>query len=123
MNLNREFTSFKQEDWEVGKEYVARFSTLECKVRNEKAGMSNMFLASHLLNNSNLTKAEKSNKLSTVNLEDDVNILKDIKKRLRDLCSSESKKSEGSLSTKKDKAEKDLTQEDHLRIEERLKNH
>ena len=90
---------------------------------HEKPGMSNMFLASHLLNNSNLTKAEKSNKLSTVNLEDDVNILKDIKKRLRGMCLSESKKSEGSLSSTIDIAEKDLTQEDHMRIEESLKNH
>ena len=61
--------------------------------------------------------------LSTINLEDEVNILEDIKKRLRDLCSSESEKSEGSLSATKDIAEKDLTKEDHMRIEENLKKH
>ena len=46
--LAKDFENFCQKDGESNRDYIGRFSNLETKLRNEKAGISNMFLAGRL---------------------------------------------------------------------------
>ena len=84
-SLVDEFKEFKQKDGEGNKEFVSRFSTLESRLKNEKVGMTNMWLAAVLLKSSGLSKMERNNVLATTNVEDEDNVLKVIKKKMRDV--------------------------------------
>ena len=84
-SLVEEFKNFKQKEGEGNQVYVSRFSTLETKMKNEKVGMSNVWLAATLMKSSKLTKMERNNVLATTNVEDDENVLKTIKRKIRDI--------------------------------------
>jgi hypothetical protein len=61
LTLAKEFEKFSQKEAESNKDYIGRFGNLETKLRNEKVGMSNMFLAGWLMNKSRFKQAEKNN--------------------------------------------------------------
>ena len=86
--LSKEFDSFNQKEAETNKDFVGRFNNLETKLRNEKVGISNMFLASWLMNKSRFGQAEKNNILANFDLDDKENILKNLKKKIRNMESS-----------------------------------
>ena len=83
VSLAKEFASISQKAGESNREYVGRFSNLETKLKNEKVGISNTFLASWLLNKSRIPQAEKNNILANFDLEDKENSLKNLKKKIR----------------------------------------
>ena len=78
VKLNREFNNLKQTENESAEEYVLKFSNLETKLKNEKVNLNNMFLAAHLLNKSTLDQQEKENVMSSIDMNREDTILKDI---------------------------------------------
>jgi hypothetical protein len=70
-SLVEDFKSFKQKEGEGNQEFVSRFSTLETKMKNEKGGMNNIWLAASLMTSSNLSKMKRNNVLATTNVEDE----------------------------------------------------
>ena len=86
--LAKDFENFCQKDGESNRDYIGRFSNLETKLRNEKAGISNMFLAGWIMNKSKISQAEKNNILANFDTEDKENILKNLKKKIRNMNSS-----------------------------------
>ena len=89
VSLAKEFEKLSQKEGESNREYVVRFSNIETKLKNEKVGISNIFLAGWLLNKSRIPQAEKNNILANFDLEDKENILKNLKKKIRNLSATE----------------------------------
>ena len=90
IKLVKDFKNFKQEESENNKEFVTRFTTMETRMKNVGTELPKLWLAAELVTRSKLNKLQKHNVLSTVDTEDDVNILKIIKKKLKDLDACES---------------------------------
>ena len=85
IKLNKEFTNFKQGEDEKADEYVVRFGTLENKLKHEKVTMNEMFLATHLLNQSKFRQEEKENIMASIDMDDEKTVLKNIKTKIRRL--------------------------------------
>ena len=49
LNIAKDFNNFSQKEGENNKDYIARFSALETKLKNEKVGISNTFMAAWLM--------------------------------------------------------------------------
>ena len=94
-DLVRYFFNFEQEKDETSKKYILKFELLESKLRNHKVGISNMFLANMLIYRSSLTDLERKNVLSRCRLEDNENILKDLKRNFRELNANSTKDEKG----------------------------
>ena len=75
-----EFKNFQQKEGEENKAYVRRFSTLETRLKNE-----NLWMAATPMKSSKLSKMERNNVLATTNVEDETNVLKTIKRKMRDI--------------------------------------
>ena len=84
-NLIDNFCEFKQNAGEKYQEYVGRFSTLEVKLKNQAVIIPNLFMAAFLMKKSRLTEMEKSNVLATTDVENEENVLKILKKKIRDV--------------------------------------
>ena len=90
--LAKDFENFCQKDGETNRDYVGRFSNLETKLRNEKAGISNMFLAGWLMNRSKISQAEKNNILANFDVDEKETVLKNLKKKIRNMDISRTNK-------------------------------
>ena len=85
VKLVKDFKEFKQNEDEKNKDFVTRFSTMETRMKNAGSELPKMWMAAELVSKSKMNGIQKHNILSTVNTEDNPNILKDMKKKLRDL--------------------------------------
>ena len=85
VQLVKDFRDFKQENEEKSKDFVTRFSTMETRMKNASSELPKLWLAAELLTKSRINGIQKHNILSNVKTDDNPNILKDIKKKLRDL--------------------------------------
>ena len=85
--LADELCKFEQKVGEGNRDYVTRFSNLETRLKTEEVELKGRFLAAILLNKSKIPQHEKNNILANFDLEnDDQNeLLKKIKKKIRDL--------------------------------------
>ena len=84
MKLTKDFKDFTRKIDEDNKDYVARFSKLETQLKNEKIKLPNSFLTGILLKESKFDQIKKENLMATINMEDEDNILKEMKKKIRD---------------------------------------
>ena len=84
VRLAREFLDFKQQDGEDMLKYVVRFSALEAKLKNEKILMSNLFKTGVLLNQSKISKSEKSNIMASIDMNNEIDVLDKVKKKIRE---------------------------------------
>ena len=71
----KEILHFKQEDGETAKKYLERFNLMETKLKNSNCKISNILLAQHFLQKSNLNSISIQNILSKVNTEDEEKVL------------------------------------------------
>ena len=79
IKLNREFVNFKQTENDTADEYVSKFGNLETKLKNEGVKINDMFLAAHMLNKSTFSQQEKENIMSSIDMDKEETVLKDIK--------------------------------------------
>ena len=94
VEASKELFRFKQNDDETEMKYINRFGRLEGQLNNAKAGVSNMFLATIFLNQSNLDQVQKENIIAMVDLNDERNVLTNIRKKFKTLKASSKKKEE-----------------------------
>ena len=86
VNLVKEFDELERKDGEDGKTFLTKFSSMETKLKNIGVDLPKMWLAASLLKKVKLSEMKKHNIMSTVNTDDNnEHILKDIKKKIRDL--------------------------------------
>ena len=85
--LADEFCKFEQKADECNQEYIARFSNLETKLKNENVRMDSLFLQAVMLNKSNILQPEKNNILANFDIdkESPEEMLKKIKNKIKDL--------------------------------------
>ena len=94
VDASKELIAFKQADEEDDMKYIHKFGRLEGKLKNSKAGMSNIFLATIFLNQSRLNQLQKENIMAMVDLNDEKTVLINIKKKFRTLKASSTKSKE-----------------------------
>lgn len=84
VKLAKELLEFKQKSDEDPIKYVIRFTAWEAKLKNEKVQMSNMFKTGILLNQSNLSRPEKSNVMASLDMNNESEVLDKVKKKIRE---------------------------------------
>ena len=84
VKLAKELLDFKQKSDEDLVKYVIRFTALEAKLKNEKVQMNNMFKTSILLNQSNMGCPEKSNIMASIDMNNEIEVLEKVKKKIRE---------------------------------------
>ena len=82
-----EFCKFEQKVGESNIHYISCFGNLETRLKTEEVDLKGRFLAAILLNKSRIPQNEKNNILANFDLEneDQKELLKKIKKKIRDL--------------------------------------
>ena len=84
VKLAKELLEFKQKSDEDPIKYVIRFTALEAKLKNEKVQMSNMFKTGILLNQSNMSRPEKSYVMTSLDMNNESEVLDKVKKKIRE---------------------------------------
>ena len=84
VKLAKELLEFKQSSDEDTMKYVVRFAALEAKLKNEKVQMTNIFKTGILLNQSNMTRLEKSNIMASIDMNNEAEVLEKVKKKIRE---------------------------------------
>ena len=87
-NMWKEILEFKQDDDDTPKKYMEKFNIMETKLKNSNCTISNILLAQHFLRRSKLGSLSIQNILSKVDMENEANVLKDIKKKYEILINS-----------------------------------
>ena len=75
---------FKQNSDEDLIKYIMRFTAMEAKLKNEKVQMTNMFKTGILLNQSNMSRPEKSNIMASLDMNNESEVLEKVKKKMRE---------------------------------------
>ena len=94
IKLVKDFGEMKQGESENNKEFITRFSMMETRMKNAGSLLPGRWLAAELVSKSRMNHLQKHNILATVDTEENPNILKDIKKKMKDLdgCSNDETK-------------------------------
>ena len=80
-----ELTKFQIKEDKTPKQYLGRFKQLESKIKNEKTTISLQYLGHHFLLRADLDQITIRSILAMVDLEDEEEILKQIKKKYEDI--------------------------------------